>query len=183
MPPNPSTSRAEAVLLSPTQVISSLVLALIPILFLTVLGSVLLVAPSAFLRHILDCFQGNEELTMPSPSKLDLQLLRVMGGVFLGESLSSLAFLYPMMATAFSGTYQPLVSGNSKDKATMDKFRSVVASLSIIGLLLFLGGLVDDRSSDTSEDQACASIHFTFVIGIGAIILLFACGSLMVLIE
>lgn len=183
MPEAAHSVRRTVALLGRTQLIWSLGLALIPIFFLATLGITLFAAPSRFLEKLLNCFHDNYNNPSPpplSPSLLDLQLARVVGCVFLGQTLSAASLLYPTVSAIYASTStQSLFAGNPKDEVTLDKFRSVLASLALIGLLLIVGGLVDDRTSDRSDDASCTSIQSTIIIGSGAVTLTFACGSMM----
>ena len=217
-------------LMGRTQAVWSILLAVIPMVYLFTVGCFLFVAPSHFLELLFSCFDERDDDNSYSnhsfvdsssndgayelldilhdsttPFSLDVRMARLVGCVLLGQVLSCISLVYPFMEAtiqtlSFSSPSSPsvLVTGRPRDAATFDKFRSSVASLSIMGLLVLVAGLVDDRTSPSTNNgsnnsaflagddhdndhipSSCSTLQSTTVIASGAVVLILACVSLM----
>jgi ABC-type multidrug transport system fused ATPase/permease subunit len=173
------------------QAISAVSLALIPVVCEFFAGCFLFVAPIHFLEHLLSCGDSTNSSSyiykhhrwdgvyihdVECPHYIvDVRMARLVGCVLLGQALSCFALMFPLL----QDTCYP--SEGAQNIAIIgDKFRSALASLSIMGLLLVVGGLVDDRSSTDDKNDCDTSAQSTVVIVTGAVTLICALTSMMI---
>ncbi|CAB9500409.1 Lactococcin transport/processing ATP-binding protein LcnC-like [Seminavis robusta] len=206
MPPSTTTTtasqRTATVLMNQRQATAAISLISIPLISLFTAGCFLFVVPVAFLERLLSCSSNDKEeeterfLFQESTSSiLDVRMARLVGSVLLGQVLSCLVLIYPLgillhssftnQPEAITTTRQILVAQNSQHAAILDKFRSALASLCILGLLMVVGGLVDDRTASDSttdhhDDQSCTTTQASIVIATGAITLISTLIAMMI---
>lgn len=215
------TTSAALPLMGQTQALWSILLAVIPMIYLFVVGSFLLLAPAHFLESVFSCFdkQGNkgsnhagfdnvftESPMVPPMTMLEVRMARLLGCVLVGQILSCASLVYPLQDATFQGTSGSIIlhANNPKHTALLDKFRSAVASLSIMGLLVFMAGLIDDRTSFSKDSNttslgdmsvvweeresqslflsaaSCSTFQSTIIVASGALVLVFSSASMMV---
>ena len=195
----------------------SVLLALIPLAYMFAVGCFFFVAPSHSLEQVLSCFserssgdsynqtyygddnlQGSvQSLVIQAQLSLAVRMARLIGCVFLGQVLCSVSLMYPLIGEV---ALPSSVSGSVfvGRRENVDKHRSSVASLCLMGLLVLVSGLVDDRTnfSDDSGDNSslyifgddsdyhllpsCSTQQATTVIASGALVLILASTSMMV---
>lgn len=190
------------VLLSRRQAIATITCAWIPCLFLLLVGSFLFVTPITILQNFFSCFieeendnnddednKNHNNYHHHTINALDILLSRLAGGVLIAQFISCISLLYPMaigtiMRQQHHFQDMPTTSSSSNHtilvttKTNLDKFRSAIASLSILGLLMVLIGLVDDRTN--RDDEHCVALQSSYIIGSGAFILVLECASMMI---
>ena len=202
-------------LLGRLQAVWSILLAVVPLIYLFVAGCFLFVAPSHFLGRTFSCFGERDSdasynhtfngmqsmpdsiLSTTHPQlSLAVRMARLVGSVLLGQVLCCISLIYPLVAEVEvlrSSSVSKLVGR----RENLDKHRSAVASLCMIGLLVLVAGLLDDRTNFSNENEynvssylfenndsdhlllSCNTLQATVVIASGAVVLLFASASMM----
>jgi ABC-type multidrug transport system fused ATPase/permease subunit len=132
------------------------------------LGSTLFWIPQSIVRVFFSCLQDAKEQEL---SALDLTLSRVAGGVILAQAISCLVLAIPVL-NDWQSSNGKMIRGTS-----VDKCRTCVALQSLVGLLLVLVGLLDDRAN--RQEEQCGSLQGAWLLGLGSFILITACLGLM----
>jgi hypothetical protein len=95
---------------------------------------------------------------------------RLTGGILLGQGLSSLFLL----ANLYHDVSHP--SCTKIRPVSVDKSRTAISMQALMGLLIVIVGLLDNRITD---DTAVESVHSLYLLGLGFGVLILACLGLM----
>jgi ABC-type multidrug transport system fused ATPase/permease subunit len=139
---------------SPSNRRAAIILSVLTSVLSFIVGAALFVFP-AFLINRVFSPDG-----ISSPTTLELTLTRLSGGLFLSMSLTSLSLL---------------VSSNYSS-SPVNNCRVALGSHAMLGLFLFLVGLLNDRLNPTDEDDR---VQYEYLIGSGALFLVISCIGLM----
>ena len=127
-------------------------------IFLLVLGSILLIAPTWVLVTTLREEENDYTRTTPSISRIDLLLCRLTGGILFGQGLSSLLLLVNLFDDFI------LQSKSIPRLVSVDKCRTAISTQGLIGLIFVIVALIDNRSSPGSYESSSSDSPITTVI-------------------
>lgn len=137
--------------------------------FMTTISGVMFLAPQFIISHVFSCFQRQDNV-----SELEILLSRLIGGILLALSFSSILLL----ASFWSFSRQPLHEYNVLASAcAVDKVRTSLSTQAIVGLSFVIVGLWDDRVKE--DESECGTAEYKALLGYGASFLVVACLGLM----